>query len=41
MSAWLNYLWYEFVYWLSFFLMFLGWSLRINGRQRACAPGRC
>ncbi len=34
MSDWLSYLWYEGIYWVSMTVMTLGFSLRIEGRQR-------
>jgi 1-acyl-sn-glycerol-3-phosphate acyltransferase len=33
MSAWLSYLWYELVFWVTFFGMTVWFSMRVRGRQ--------
>jgi 1-acyl-sn-glycerol-3-phosphate acyltransferase len=33
MAAWLSYLWYELVYWVTFFGLTVWFSMRVRGRQ--------
>jgi 1-acyl-sn-glycerol-3-phosphate acyltransferase len=39
MAAWLAYLWYEIVYWTSFFGMTLAFSMRVRGRPNMPRTG--